>query len=162
MPLLARYRCAAALLLVTLSLTTVRADPVLEITGPLLWSLDSPRGQVRWLIIHPQKEGPAAPTFVKAGSGWQIASPEVTPAAVYHVEILQQAIGARPWDFTRPAAHMAITPTALERSIRRPLHRSTPYPESFHDALSTWRKENDGAGGKVCQSSVAECLEHLR
>ena len=102
--------------------------------APGAWKLDAPGGSERWLIVH---------TLPSSND------------ANFHVEVLEASSADPPWKFRWLARHMAISETALRRSLLGPSKKRSPYPETYDSAYRTWFRESPG---KVCTASVAECL----
>ena len=103
-----------------------------------IWSINGTEKEQRWLVIHNLADGK------KTG--------------IYHIEVIQKATGAPSWRIEHLARHMAITETALIRSVVKPLSSGAVYPEAFDDALAEWQAENGGNGGEVCRTSVIDCI----
>lgn len=104
-----------------------------------IWSLASTPKENRWLIIHNLTEANISGT--------------------YHIEVIARAKGDPVWKIKHIANHLAITESALTRSILTPLKKGAVYPESFESGYSKWKALNDGKGGEICQTSVAQCLK---
>ena len=107
-----------------------------------LWSLPAPPGQLRWLIIHNLATAPAE--------------------GIFHVEVLERRRSDPPWKFTRPAAHLAVTGTALRASILKPLRRGLVYPETYDAAFAQWQRERAAGHAAVCDTSIDACLAAQR
>ena len=104
-----------------------------------IWQLPpSPTGS-RWLVIH------------------NLGSAETD--GVYHVEVLEQSVGAKDRNIKHIANHLAVTPTALRISIIKPLKRGAVYPESFEYAYAEWKKQKVQGNAAVCNTSVVECMK---
>lgn len=104
-----------------------------------IWSIGDAPGMKRWLVIH---DPDAAKT-----------------TGIYHIEVIGRKHGDPAWQITRLVPHMAITEKALQESIVEPLDTGAVYPESFMDAYASWRAQNNGAGGSVCEQSVTQCMQ---
>lgn len=125
-------------LAVTLAGFAAAADPRIAGHDRGIWSIPGKAGAKRWIVIHNLSEASAN--------------------GIYHIEVLQRAEGAPVWQVERLARHMAITESALKRSVIEPLSGGAVYPEPFDDALRRWRTENNGRGGRVCNATVSACL----
>ncbi|MFZ2968755.1 MAG: DUF5086 family protein [Sulfuricurvum sp.] len=100
-----------------------------------LWSLASTAHQHRWVIIHTHTEN------------------------LYHIEVIGRGKHDPVWKIVHLSPHIAITETALARSVIAPLTQGDVYPESFENGYAKWQQENNGTGGEVCQRTVIRCLE---
>ncbi|MDD2775649.1 MAG: DUF5086 family protein [Gallionella sp.] len=103
-----------------------------------IWSIASTQQEKRWLIIH-----------------------NLTAAqqsGVYHIEVIGRTKGDPVWKIKHLANHLAMSESALSRSIIAPLTKGAVYPESFENAYSKWQALNNGAGGEICQTDVLQCL----
>ncbi|MDO9212323.1 MAG: DUF5086 family protein [Methylococcales bacterium] len=118
---------------------SVSAEINLEANTTGIWSITPTAQQNRWLIIHNLTEAQTT--------------------GIYHIEVIGRDKKAPAWKIKHLAAHIAINKPALLKSIIKPLKKGNVYPESFDDALSKWKKENDGKGGAVCTASVIECIK---
>jgi len=104
-----------------------------------IWQLPSSTTGARWLIIH------NLGTAEKDG--------------IYHIEIIERALGAEVWNIKHVANHLALTPAALRASIIKPLKKGTVYPESFDYAFNAWKKQNAEGSAPVCTTTVDKCLK---
>ena len=100
-----------------------------------LWSLSPTLHQNRWVIIHNHT------------------------GHLYHIEVIGRGKHDPVWKIIHLSPHIAITETALARSVISPLTQGDVYPESFESGYALWQKENNGTGGKVCENTVIQCLE---
>jgi hypothetical protein len=98
------------------------------------WRLEAASASERWLIVHalPSDRDPN-----------------------FHVEVLEASHGDPPWKFHWLAPHLAISEMALRRSILGPSRRRASYPETYSSAYQSWQRDRTG---KVCTTTVAECL----
>ncbi len=103
-----------------------------------IWSIESTQYMSRWVVIHHHDNA--------------------TPTGVYHIEVVGRNNGDAAWQVVRLVHHMAITDKALSGSVMESLDKGAVYPESFNYAFSAWKKENDGKGGEICNTSVVECM----
>lgn len=103
-----------------------------------IWSLPPTATHQRWLVIH------------NLGQGLE--------TGIFHIEVLARPEGEPIWKVERVRPHMAIHREALERSLVAPLEQGAVYPEAFNDAYAAWRNEDALGGGRVCVTSVIECL----
>jgi post-segregation antitoxin (ccd killing protein) len=110
----------------------------LDVHSAGIWTIESAQGMSRWVVIHNFDEAKAA--------------------GIYHIVVIGRRDGDAEWQILHLVRHMAISGEALSRSVIEPLKKGAVYPESFNDAFDIWRKENNGAGGKVCHASVVECM----
>ncbi len=102
-----------------------------------IWSLDAPNGFTRWLILREQAKG--------------------QHGDLYHVEVLELKDGAKPWEFKRLEAHMALTENALRWSIGRAMSKGDVYPETFDNAYAMWKEERKPP---ICKTNISDCLKN--
>jgi Domain of unknown function (DUF5086) len=117
--------------------TTPKATLETHETG--LWLIAATPQQNRWVIIHNKDEAKTT--------------------GIYHIEVIGRDKKAPVWAIKHLANHIAITKTALQSSIVKPLKLGGVYPESFNTAYDAWKKENNGKGGFICTTSVVTCLK---
>jgi len=108
---------------------------LLSLDAHRLWSLPPTLHQNRWVIIHNHADN------------------------LYHIEVIGRGKHDPVWKIIHLSPHIAITKTALTRSVIAPLTHGDVYPESFENGYALWKKENNSTGGNVCQSTVITCLE---
>jgi hypothetical protein len=101
-----------------------------------IWALPAAHGNQRWLVIH----------------NLDAAAAE----GLYHVEVMERAAGAPPWQFRHLAKHMAVTGAALRASVIKPLKKGAVYPESFDAAYAEWKSQR---GAPICRTTITECLK---
>jgi hypothetical protein len=104
-----------------------------------VWQLGRTDSTVQWLVIHDLADG--------------------RQSGVYHVEVLERRLGDPTWQFTRLAAHMAVTAAALRRSVQKPLRSGRVYPEHFDQAFAKWKEQREAGTARVCETTVLECLK---
>ncbi len=122
-----------------LALTPVEAgEPTLQSHTPGIWSIKGTDTQDRWIVIHNREEA--------IGTG------------IYHIEVIGRTKGAPAWKITRIKPHMAITETALRRSIFKPLNKGAVYPEAYDDAYREWTLQKEKGTEVICTTSVLNCL----
>lgn len=131
-------RFCFTLLTLMLSPTSWGANAAVQSHPQGIWSIASTPKENRWLIIHNLSEAKTSGT--------------------YHIEVIARAKGDPVWKIKHIANHIAITESALTRSIITPLKKGAVYPESFESGYSKWKSLNNGAGGEICQTNVVQCL----
>jgi hypothetical protein len=104
-----------------------------------IWQLPSTARSSRWLVIH-----------YRAAAHLD---------GIYHIEVLERAIGAPEWQVKHLAPHMAISAAALRASIVKPLKRGGVYPETFNFAYAAWKAQQAQGKSLVCESDVLTCLK---
>jgi len=104
-----------------------------------IWSIAATPKENRWLIIH------------------NLA--QAKQSGIYHIEVIARGKGDPVWKIKHVANHLAISETALQRSILAPLNKGAVYPESFESGYHRWQQQNNGAGGEICQTDVVRCLK---
>ena len=122
-----------------LFLSTIALAQDIATHEPGIWSIAPTTTMKRWIIIHNLK--------LAKESG------------IFHIEVVGRNNGDAAWQVKHLVPHMAITAEALKKSVIEPLNKGAVYPETFDDAYSNWLKENNGAGGSVCVTSVLECMQ---
>ncbi|CAK0758379.1 DUF5086 domain-containing protein [Gammaproteobacteria bacterium] len=105
-----------------------------------IWSIAGTAHQLRWVIIH------------------NLTAAKDT--GIYHLEVIAKDRSAPAWKIERLVKHMAITKTALTASVVKPLTKGAVYPESFDYAFITWKEQNAGAGGTICETTVTDCIKN--
>jgi hypothetical protein len=79
-------------------------------------------------------------------------------AKIYHIEVLGRGKGNPAWHLRHLLAHMAITETALRRSVVRQSRERAVYPETFDGGYAEWRQLNASGRAQICERSVEECM----
>lgn len=87
---------------------------------------------------------------------------ETGPDGILHVEVLGRAPRAKPWTVRHLAAHLAITPEALQASVLKYGSYGSVYPESYYWAKKNWDALAEQGKAPVCTTSVMECLNQVR
>jgi hypothetical protein len=110
-------------------------------SGPIeapCWRLASPDGTIRWIEIHPVRDG--------------------GDAGVFHLQVLERRTGSAPWRFRSRVAHLAVTESALRASIVGPSQEKRVYPETFDAAYAAWQGlARTGARPPVCTTRILTC-----
>jgi Domain of unknown function (DUF5086) len=116
---------------------------------------------------------PAAPKFAE-GSAWLLPDTatdlrwleihnveHASTEALYHVSVLSRHKGDPVWNLKRLVAHMAITESALARSVSpRAARLRAAYPETYEEAYRSWLTLREKGSAPVCDTNVMECA-HL-
>lgn len=126
------------ILLMTLFINITYANQVTDhITG--IWSIKSPSNVQQWVVIN----------------NIDIRGNET----IYHIEVLSRKKSAPLWQIQHLAPHLAVTQKALVRSIIKELHKGAVYPETYNAAYNKWLHDNNNTGGKICTSSIEQCIK---
>lgn len=107
-----------------------------------IWSIACTAEKNRWVVIHNLKEA--------------------KETGIYHIEVLARGSSEPTWKVEHVVKHMAITQSALAANVLKPLDRGAVYPETFDTAFHDWQQQNSGKGGRICNTSLDECMEVLK
>jgi hypothetical protein len=106
-----------------------------------VWQVPGTATEDRWLEIR-----------VIDGTGENI---------LYHVSVLSRKKGSQVWDIKHIVPHMAITESALRRSVLGLASgERASYPETYDDGYSKWLQTRSQGNAPICVTSVIECA-HL-
>ncbi len=106
-----------------------------------IWSIQGTTQKTMWIVIHNLQEA--------------------RETGIYHIEVLAKGIDAPAWDIEHFIKHIAITQSALAKSVLKPLNKGAVYPETFDDAYKDWQNLNSGQGGPVCTSNLSDCMQKI-
>jgi hypothetical protein len=109
-----------------------------ELNG--VWSIQSSVKTHRWVVIH----------NIETRDGQKI----------YHIEVLSRKRSDPAWQVIHLSPHIAITEIALIKSIIKQKQNGAVYPETYNDAYSKWRSDNNNTGGVICTSSIEQCINN--
>jgi Domain of unknown function (DUF5086) len=121
--------------------TALIAGSAIDFTLGSTWKLPSTPTDLRWLEIHSVER--------------------VGTETLYHISVLSRQKVDPVWSSKHVVAHMAITETALNRSISpQPSRMGAAYPETYEEAYRSWLAMREKGNAPICETSVMECA-HL-
>jgi hypothetical protein len=95
----------------------------------------------------------------KGSSCWCVIRAYDSTEAVYHIEVVCKGSKNPSWQIEKLAPHMAITPEALEKSVRKPKNKGDVYPEQYEEHKKKWDENKlNGIQPVVCKETIKECL----
>src|SRR5882724_4006553 len=117
------------------------ASSAAKFTEGSIWMLPPTASDLRWLEIH-KIEGVGA-------------------EALYHISVLSRRKVDPVWNLKHVVAHMAITDTALSRSVApRASRMRAAYPETYDDGYRAWLAQREKGNAPICKTTEMECA-HL-
>ncbi len=75
-----------------------------------------------------------------------------------HIEVVCRKNGAKIWDIEKILPHLAITQTALEKSLVKPKKKGDVYPEQYEEQFTKWKEERSRGPAYICDESIGKCL----
>ncbi len=75
-----------------------------------------------------------------------------------HIEVVCRKNGAESWDLEKILPHLAITQTALEKSLVNPNKKGDVYPEQYEEQFTKWKEERSRGPAYICDESIEKCL----
>jgi Domain of unknown function (DUF5086) len=117
------------------------ASSVAKFTEGSIWMLPATSNELRWVEIH-KAEG-------------------VGSDALYHISVLSRGKADPVWNLKHVVAHMAITGSALSRSVApRASRMGAAYPETYDEGYRAWLALREKGNAPICETTVMECA-HL-
>jgi Domain of unknown function (DUF5086) len=116
------------------------ADSAAKFTEGSIWMLPATAKELRWLEIHKME-----------GVG----------EALYHISVLSRGKADPVWKLKHVVPHMAITGSALSRSVAPTASRmGAAYPETYDEGYRSWLALREKGNAPICETTVMECA-HL-
>lgn len=136
-----RLTSIAVILWLTSTIPPAEADTTFTLMS--IWRLPGTPSEERWLEVH-QIEGSDAGTL-------------------FHISVLSRKRGAPVWSLEHLVPHMAVTESALHRSVIGPAPKERmSYPEQYNEGYDQWRKLRAQSSAPICETSVLDCANLLR
>lgn len=112
----------------------------LDVYSTNYWEIAGSAEKITWVEIHNSQEAKAT--------------------GIAHLEVLARRKGDPVWEVQHVCPHMAITTDALQRSVLRPFHGKSVYPETYESAFARWKLAAQNGSATICTTSIEDYLKH--